>query len=47
MELFYSNITKEDLSNKDLLDELIERGVINEADKSSLAVFGKGIDLKV
>lgn len=47
LRLFYSNITKEDLSNKDLLDELIERGVINEADKSSLAVFGKGIDLKV
>jgi len=46
MDLFYSNITIEDLSNKALLEELIQRGVITEADKTSLAVFGKGIDLK-
>jgi hypothetical protein len=45
MQLLYSNITFEDLSNKDLLDELISRGVITDADKTSLAVFRKGINL--
>lgn len=46
LSLHYSNITFEDLSNKDLLEELITRKVITEADKTSLADFGKGIDLK-
>lgn len=46
IDLFYSNITIEDLSNKDLLQELIDRKVITEADKTSLADFGKGIDLQ-
>lgn len=46
IQLFYSNITKEDLSNQALLDELVERKVITEADKSSLAVFGKGLALQ-
>lgn len=46
LQLFYSNITKEDLSNKALLEELIDRKVITEADKTSLADFGKGIDLQ-
>lgn len=45
MQLFYSNITKEDLSNKDLLNELVDRKVITEADKTSLADFGKGIEI--
>jgi hypothetical protein len=46
MDLYFSNITIEDLSNKALLEELIQRGVISDADKTSLAVFGKGINLQ-
>lgn len=45
LDLFYSNITIEDLSNKALLEELLERGVINKTDKTSLALFGKGISV--
>lgn len=39
----YSDITFEDLQNKELINELFSRNLINEHDKNSLADFGKAI----
>jgi hypothetical protein len=46
LTLQFSNIAFEDLSNQALLNELVERKVITEADKTSLAVFSKGIAVR-
>jgi hypothetical protein len=45
LSLHFSNIAFEDLNNAELLSELIFRGVITEADKSSLADFGIGLKI--
>jgi hypothetical protein len=42
----YSDITFEDLKSKEFVAELIECGLINEADKNKIAEFGKGIKIK-
>lgn len=42
----FSDITFEDLQNKDLIKELIEKKLISGDDISNLADFGKAIDVK-
>lgn len=41
----YSDITFEDLKNKEFVQELAESGLIDEADSNKLANFSKGIEL--
>lgn len=46
IELQYSDITFEDLKNETLIKELLECGLIDDADEKQLASFGKGIETK-
>ena len=46
IELQYSDITYEDLKNKTFIKELLECGLIDDADEKQLASFGKGIETK-
>jgi hypothetical protein len=43
---YYSDITFEDLKNKELVNELIDKGLINSYDINNLTQLGKGIDVK-
>ena len=45
IDLQYSDITYEDLKNKTFIKELLECGLIDEADEKKLASFGKGIEM--
>ena len=40
---YFSDITYEDLSDPELLNEFKERGLIDEEDENNLADFSKGI----
>jgi len=46
IDLQFSDITYEDLKNKTLIKELLECGLIDDADEKQLASFGKGIETK-
>ena len=46
IDLQYSDITYEDLKNKTFIKELLECGLIDDADEKQLASFGKGIETK-
>jgi hypothetical protein len=46
LSLFFSNITKEDLSNKELINELGAHGLLNDDEMKSLGIFGKAIGTK-
>lgn len=46
LEVQYSDITFEDLKNKQFIDELKDCGLINSADEHQLAEFSKGIETK-
>jgi len=41
----YSEITYEDLKNKEFVNELKECNLIDESDESLLADFGKGVEI--
>ncbi len=43
IEVYYSDITYEDLGNKELLSELKEKAIIDKEDETYLADFSKGI----
>jgi len=43
IEAYYSDITYEDLGREELLEELYEKGLIDEEDENNLADFSKGI----
>jgi hypothetical protein len=46
LDVQFSDITFEDLKNKQFISELKEYGIINSADENQLAKFSKGIETK-
>lgn len=45
-KIYFSDLTYEDLSDKELINELIERNLFAENEKDSLADFGRGIKIE-
>lgn len=43
IKVIFSDLTYEDLSDQELVEELIEKRILNEGEMKSLASFGKGI----
>ncbi len=45
-KLIFSDLTFEDLSDKELIKELSEKNILDQNEKEPLSVFGKGIELE-